>query len=273
MPSSPIRLLVSDIDGTLITPDKTLTDRTVDAVQRLHAAGIQFAMTSSRPPPGLAMYATPLGVTTPLGAYNGGAYCDPKTLGIIDQRAIPDAAVAPLVETVEAAGLQAWVYRGGGWLVRDVSAWHVQHEAEVVHFTPTQVPDFGDLRGADAANVVKVVGVSQDHDAVARVESDIRVQLGAMVSATRSQAYYVDVTNPDANKGAVIDYLSEHLNVPHDAIAAIGDGQNDTLMFAKVGLSIAMGNCDPEVRQAATVTTARNDDEGFARAVEQYLLP
>ena len=77
---SPIRLLVSDIDGTLITSDKTLTDRTVDAVHRFGTAGIQFAMTSSRPPPGLAMYATPLGVTTPLGAYNGGQFCEPVTL-------------------------------------------------------------------------------------------------------------------------------------------------------------------------------------------------
>jgi HAD superfamily hydrolase (TIGR01484 family) len=149
----------------------------------------------------------------------------------------------------------------------------VQHEAEVVQFTPTQVADFGDLHGADAANVVKVVGVSQDHAAVERVEAVIQTQLGSMVSATRSQAYYVDVTNPDANKGAVIDYLSEHLEVPHDAIAAIGDGQNDTLMFAKVGFSIAMGNCEPEVSQVATVTTARNDDEGFARAIDQYVLP
>jgi Cof subfamily protein (haloacid dehalogenase superfamily) len=270
--SSPIRLLVSDIDGTLVTSDKTLTDRTVDAVRQLRSAGIQFAMTSSRPPPGLAMYATPLGVTTPLGAYNGGAYCDPKTLQVIDQREIPEAAVAPLVEIIEAKGLQAWVYRGGAWLVRDANAWHVQHEAEVVQFTPTQVADFGDLDGADAADVVKVVGVSQDHD-VARVETEIQTQLGAMVSATRSQAYYVDVTNPDANKGAVIDYLSEHLDVPHDAIAAIGDGQNDTLMFAKVGLSIAMGNGEAEVRQAATVVTATNDNDGFARAVDRYLLP
>ena len=268
-----IRLLVSDIDGTLITPDKRLTDRTVDAVDRLHAAGILFAMTSSRPPSGLAMYATPLAVTTPLGAYNGGAYCDPKTLAVIDQRAIPEAAVAPLVESIESAGLQAWVYRGGAWLVRDVDAWHVQHEAEVVQFTPTPVADFGDLHGADAANVVKVVGVSQDHDAVERVESEIQATLGSMVSATRSQAYYVDVTNPDANKGAVIDYLSEHLDVPHDAIAAIGDGQNDTLMFAKVGLSIAMGNCDAEVQQSAKVMTTTNADEGFAHAIDQFLLP
>ncbi|HEX5095288.1 MAG TPA: HAD hydrolase family protein, partial [Acidimicrobiia bacterium] len=176
--ASSIRLLVSDIDGTLITPDKTLTDRTVDAVRRLHAAGILFAITSSRPPPGLAMYATPLQVTTPLGAYNGGAYCDPTTLQVLDHRAIPDAAVAPLVETIEAAGLQAWLYRGGAWLVRDVDAWHVQHEAEVVQFTPTEVADFGDLEGADAADVVKVVGVGQDHDAVKRVESEIRAQLG-----------------------------------------------------------------------------------------------
>jgi Cof subfamily protein (haloacid dehalogenase superfamily) len=270
--SSPIRLLLSDIDGTLITPDKTLTDRTVDAVQRLRAAGIGFAMTSSRPPPGLAMYATPLGVTTPLGAYNGGQFCEPVTLRVIDERAIPAAVVAPLVATIERAGLQAWVYRGGAWLVRDADAWHVQHEADVVQFTPTQVRDFGDLDGGDAADVVKVVGVSQDHDTVARVETEIQEQLGAQVSATRSQAYYVDVTNPDANKGAVVDYLSEHLGVPHEEIAAIGDGQNDTLMFARVGLSIAMGNCEPEVRDVANVATAGNDDEGFARAIDQYLL-
>ena len=273
MGSTSIRLLVSDIDGTLINSDKQLTERTVDAVQRLHAAGVQFAMTRSRPPPGLAIYATPLRVTTPLGAYNGGQFCEPATLRAIDQRAIPTAAVAPLVATIEAAGLQAWVYRGGAWLVRDANAWHVQHEAEVVQFTPTEVADFGDLEGADAANVVKVVGVSQDHDAVARVEAEIQAKLGALVSATRSQAYYVDVTNPDANKGAVIDYLSEHLGVPHDEIAAIGDGQNDMLMFARVGLSIAMGNGEPEVQQAAKVLTAANDDDGFARAIDEYLLP
>jgi Cof subfamily protein (haloacid dehalogenase superfamily) len=264
---------VSDIDGTLITSEKRLTARTIDAVQRLHAAGILFAITSSRPPPGLAMYATPLNVTTPLGAYNGGAYCEPETLRVIAQRSIPERAVAPLVETIEAAGLQAWVYRGGAWLVRDTDAWHVQHEAEVVQFTPTQVADFGDLTGADAADVVKVVGVSQDHDAVARVEGEIQERLGGMVSATRSQAYYVDVTNPEANKGAVVDYLSQRLDVPHDEIAAIGDGQNDTLMFAKAGLSIAMGNCDADVAEVADVTTATNDDDGFARAVEQHLLP
>jgi Cof subfamily protein (haloacid dehalogenase superfamily) len=270
--SSPIRLLVSDIDGTLVTSDKRLTDCTADAVQRLHAAGIQFAMTSSRPPPGLAMYAAPLGVTTPLGAYNGGQFCEPTTLRVIDERAIPAAAVAPLVSTIEAAGLQAWVYRGGEWLVRDIDAWHVQHEARVVQFTPTRAADFGDLDGDGAAGVVKVVGVSQDHDAVAHVEAEIRAQLGTQVSATRSQAYYLDVTNPDANKGAVVDYLAAHFGVSHDEIAAIGDGPNDTLMFAKVGLSIAMGNGEPEVQQAATVTTAANDEDGFARAVEQYLL-
>ena len=272
MASSEIRLLVSDIDGTLITSDKTLTDRTIDAVQRLIGSGIQFAMTSSRPPPGLAMYATPLGVTTPLGAYNGGQFCEPTTLKVIDERAIPAAAVAPLVSVIESAGLQAWVYRGGAWLVRDVNAWHVQHEAETVQFTPTPVSDFGDLDGAGSSDVVKVVGVSEDHDAVARAQREIRSRLGSMVSATCSQAYYVDATNPDANKGEVVNYLSEHLGVPRDEIAAIGDGQNDMLMFADVGLSIAMGNGEPEVQRAAQVTTAGNDDDGFARAIDQYLL-
>ena len=250
---SPIRLLVSDIDGTLITPDKTLTDRTVDAVHRLHAAGIQFAMTSSRPPPGLAMYATPLGRHDAARRVQRRAVLRAGDVARHRRSArFPRPRSHRSWRPIEAGGLQAWVYRGGAWLVRDVNAWHVQHEAEVVQFTPTPG---GRLRRSPRrrrrGTSSKVVGVSQDHDAVERVEGEIRSQLGAQVSATRSQAYYVDVTNPDANKGAVVDYLSEHLGVPHDAIAAIGDGQNDTLMFAKVGLSIAMGNGEPDVQQAA----------------------
>jgi len=93
------------------------------------------------------------------------------------------------------------------------------------------------------------------------------------VTAARSQPYYLDVTHPDANKGAVARYLSAKYGIPPEAMATIGDMPNDVLMFAHSGLSIAMGNASPEVQRAARRTTASNEDEGFASAVDRFILP
>jgi hypothetical protein len=93
------------------------------------------------------------------------------------------------------------------------------------------------------------------------------------VSAAKSQPYYCDVTNPDANKGAVAQYLSQSYQIPAEQIATIGDQPNDVLMFAHSGLSIAMGNASHDVQAAARHVTASNEEEGFANAVERYILP
>lgn len=219
MAPHPIRLLLSDIDGTLITSQKLLTDRTVAAVQQLHAAGIGFTITSSRPPPGLGMFVTPLGITLPLGAFNGGVFCDPQ-LRTIEQHAIAEATVGPIIKRIDASGLDVWVYRANEWLVRSASGPHVEHEASVVQFTPTVVANLDDfIDGVTVDQVAKIVGVSDDHDLVAEVETHVTAEFGTQVSATRSQAYYLDVTHPQANKGAVVDYLSRTLDIPASAIA------------------------------------------------------
>ena len=137
-----------------------------------------------------------------------------------------------------------------------------------MQFSPTVVRDFDDLLG----NAVKIVGVSDDLEAVARCEADARDQVGDRVSASRSQPYYLDVTHPQANKGSVVRRLSEMLGVPTAEIATIGDSANDVLMFALSGLSIAMGNASPDVQRAARRVTASNEQEGFAQAVERYIL-
>ena len=98
-------------------------------------------------------------------------------------------------------------------------------------------------------------------------------QFGTRVSASRSQPYYLDVTHPEANKGVVAERLSHYYQIPLEQIATLGDGANDVLMFQRSGLSIAMGNASEEVRRRATCVTASNKDEGFAKAVEEFILP
>jgi hydroxymethylpyrimidine pyrophosphatase-like HAD family hydrolase len=141
-------------------------------------------------------------------------------------------------------------------------------EAWTVKLEPTVTGSFASV----SDRVAKVVGVSDDYDAVQKGVDAVRERLGDHVSAARSQPYYADVTNPDANKGAVAKYLSRTYQVPPEQIATIGDQPNDVLMFAQSGLSIAMGNASPEVQKAARRVTTSNQDEGFANAVERFVL-
>ena len=273
-PRTPIRLVLSDVDGTLVTPAKELTARTVDAVARLREAGIAFAVTSGRPPRGMAMLVEPLALSTPIAAFNGGLYVDERmrTLG---QRTIPDEAVGPVLDLLQARGLDIWIYRGADWLLRDPQAPHVDREAATVRFAPTVVRTTRRPCGrrSGASGLAKIVGVSDDLELVARVSDETRELVGHRASAARSQPYYLDVTHPDANKGAVVDYLSDALGVAATEVCTLGDMPNDVLMFARSGLSIAMGNADREVQRAARHVTRSNAEEGFAHAIERYVLP
>ena len=262
-----IRLVLSDVDGTLVRPDKSLSERSIAAVQELHAAGIAFAVTSGRPPRGMSMLVEPLALESPIAAFNGGLIVEPD-LTVVEDRVVPDGLVSRAVELMESFELSAWLYRGPEWLVVDPDGPHVAHEARTVRFEPTVVESFDGLE----SGIAKIVGVSDDHDAVAAAATAAHDEFGDRVSASRSQPYYLDVTHPLANKGAVARFLSARYAIPPEEIATIGDMPNDVLMFAHSGLSIAMGNADREVQRAARRVTTSNDDEGFANAVERFIL-
>jgi Cof subfamily protein (haloacid dehalogenase superfamily) len=265
---SPIKLLLADVDGTLVTPDKALTDRAIEAVRKLGEAGILFAVTSGRPPRGMSMLIEPLNLTTPIAAFNGGIVVN-RDMSVIEARTIPDELVVPVTELNGSFGLDTWVYRGADWYILDPKGPHVARETATVQFDPTVVDSYDGL----TSDVAKLVGVSDDLDAVARASAAAHDKFGDHVAAARSQPYYLDVTHPDANKGAVAKYLSERYSIPTEAIATIGDMPNDVLMFAHSGLSIAMGNASLEVQHAARRVTTANTDEGFANAVERFILP
>jgi hypothetical protein len=262
-----IKLLIADVDGTLVTQNKELTPRAIEAVEKLHEAGIAFAITSGRPPRGMAMLIEPLKISTPIAGFNGGLFVHPD-LSIIDSKTVPNDVSPQVVKTLQAGGLDVWIYRGNDWFVTARHGPHVDREEWTVKFPPMVVANYEGLLDG----VVKIVGVSDDLDAVAKCEAAARQEFGDHVSAARSQPYYLDVTHPEANKGGVVRRLSKDMGIPAAQIATIGDMPNDVLMFALSGLSIAMGNASPEVQRAARRVTASNEQEGFALAVEKFVL-
>ena len=264
----PIRLVIADVDGTLVTKEKVLTDRAIQSVFRVRAIGIKFVVTSGRPPRGMAMLVEPLKLDQPLAAFNGGVVTQPDLTTVVRENFLERSMVEKVIKIILEHKLDVWVYTDKDWFVRDVNAPHVAREQWTVKFTPVLVPRFDGL----LERVAKVVGVSDDLDAVKRCEKDVQDACGDQASAARSQPYYLDVTHPKANKGEVVLAMSDLLSTPIEQIVTIGDMPNDVLMFRKSGISIAMGNASADVQKSATYVTTSNEQEGFANAMDKFVL-
>jgi transaldolase len=262
-----ITAVLTDVDGTLVTRDKVLTERALQAVKRLRERGVVFTITSGRPPFGMRKLVETLGLTMPMAAFNGGVIVLPD-LSILDERQLPDYVLPALIDMIQAHGLDVWLFCSTDWYVRSLDAPRVSRETSNIQRPPKVVPNFDGVTG-----VVKVVGVSDDHPRVADCEAAVQKHFGTHVSAARSQPHYLDVTHPTANKGMVIERLSRHLKIPMHRIAVLGDQLNDVLMFKKSGLSVAMGNASDAVKAQAHFVTTSFDEEGFANAVERFILP
>ena len=99
----------------------------------------------------------------------------------------------------------------------------------------------------------------------------MREAVGREATAVRSQTYYLDITPPGHDKGTFVDAMAKRLGIPGDAIATIGDMENDLPMFARSGVSFAMGNAADGIKQHATHVTDSNERDGFAAAIETVL--
>jgi Cof subfamily protein (haloacid dehalogenase superfamily) len=259
--------VITDVDGTLVDDEKRLTSRATSAVAELRASRIIFSIISSRPPRGLTPLLGPLGITTPIGSFNGGMIAA-ADLAIITEHLLSPVVARRTVDMLNVHGVQVWIFNGQDWLVRDPDGPYVGLEQRTVGFRAKVVKDLD----ASLDGVAKIVGVSADFDLLARCESDVRAALADKASVARSQPYYLDITHPLANKGVALSEIAKLLAVPLAEIAVVGDGGNDVAMFERSGLSIAMGNASPQVQQAADFVTHSNREEGFANAVERFIL-
>lgn len=267
--TTPIRLVVSDVDGTLVRHDKSLHPETIRAARELRAAGIGLCLVSSRPPRGMEMYLEPLGITTPHVGFNGGQIVAADNRTILDELVVPADAAATAIAHMTEAGLDVWVFAGSGWYVKGGNGPYVAHEAEVTRNTFTVVDDFSPF----LASTNKIMSSSRNFDLVGRVEAELQERLGSAASVNRSSPYYCDVTNVDANKGRAALELGRILGVSPEEMACLGDMNVDVPMLRVAGLSIAMGNAADSVKAAAKVITGTNDESGWADAIRTYVLP
>jgi Cof subfamily protein (haloacid dehalogenase superfamily) len=263
-----IALLISDVDGTLVRSDKTLSDATVAAVHRLKDAGLPMSLISARPPSGMIWIAEKLDLDGPFGAFNGGVLF--RRDGTVIERHCLDAELAEaVVALIVEAGITCWVFADDQWLSNNADDPHNQREVESANVQPVITHDFGHrLARAD-----KIVGVSDDHELLVKLEASAVAIAGGNANIARSQPYYLDITALVANKGDGIAFLARSFDVSLDYVAVIGDQTNDLPMFARAGLSIAMGQASDAVKARAMLATDSNDADGVAKAIDRDILP
>ena len=261
-----IALVVSDVDGTLVTKDKTLTEAAQASVRRLHDAGIGFTITSSRPAIGMRFLVEPLRITLPVGPFNGSSIVDPQ-MNVVEQHLIPASAVEKSLQLFRDAGVDIWVFTNEQWLTKNPDGEYVPNEKRAIRADPTVISDFSPY----VSRACKVVGSSSDFELLARCETAMQQALGAQATAVRSQHYYLDITPPGQNKGTFIKAMARRLGISTDEVATIGDMRNDIAMFEVSGLSFAMGNATDDVKQHAKRVTASNEEDGFAKAMDVVL--
>lgn len=263
-----VRLLVSDVDGTLVLPDKSVSPATVQAVQRLRAAGIAFTLVSSRPPRGMLPLVRELGIDVATAAFNGGAIVDAAGK-VVESHPMSSRDAATTLAMMESRDVETWVFADGLWLLKDPHGPYVPLERMTLGYDCTVVDSFEPY----LERIEKIVAASADGAGLTQLEHDLNPRLAPTAHAVRSQPYYLDVNHTRANKGDAVAALARHIGVPLEHTAAIGDGANDVPMFERAGLSIAMGQADAAVRGAAMRVTGSNADDGLAAAVDRYLLP
>jgi Cof subfamily protein (haloacid dehalogenase superfamily) len=261
-----IALVVSDVDGTLLTKNKVLTEKAAAAARRLEDSGVGFTITSSRPTIGMRFLIEPLRLTLPFGSFNGSSICDPQ-LKPIEQNLIPRPAVQRTLDVLKQYGVDIWVFTNERWVIDNAAGTYVPFEQRTIRSEPTIVEDFTPYLNS----VCKIVGASDDPELLKRCETAMQEALGAEATAARSQTYYLDITPPGHDKGTFVEAMAKRLGIATTAIATFGDMQNDLAMFRKSGMSIAMGNATDEIKRQATHVTTSNEDEGFAGAVDIIL--
>jgi Cof subfamily protein (haloacid dehalogenase superfamily) len=260
------KLVVSDVDGTLLTHDKVLTEGAKAAVGKLHAAGIGFTLVSSRPTIGMGFLVDPLSIALPIGAFNGSSIVDAH-LKAIEQHLIGADVAQRSLDVLNAFGVDIWLFSNERWYTRNPDGEYVAHEKRAIKADPTIIGDFT----PHLAEACKIVGASSDPELLRRCEAAMRETVGTEATAVRSQTYYLDVTPPGHDKGTFVDAMIRRLGISAAEVATIGDMENDLPMFSRSGVSFAMGNAADDIKQRATHVTDSNEHDGFARAVETML--
>ena len=266
------KLLVLDVDGTLLDSENNISKRTLTALLKVQQMGMRVVLASGRPTYGLLPVAKALELGNYGGfilSYNGGQIIDARNGELLFERRINPEMLPYLEKKSRKNGFSIFTYHEDTLVTDSPENEHIRREAELNGLKIVAETEFS--IAVDFAPC-KCMIVSGDEEALVGLEEYWRKRLSGALDVFRSEPYFLEVVPCSIDKSHTLGALLEKLGISSEEVIAIGDGVCDVSMIQSAGLGIAMGNAPDSVKICADRITASNDEDGVAEAVEKAVL-
>ena len=267
---SRIKLIMSDIDGTILDKNHQLDSYLIELMPLLKQRDIPFVLASARSPLGIALISKELGITDfPIACYNGALI----SLGdkILSQHSIDKSELLLLHDFLkkEFPTVSINVYSGKDWLVNTIDEW-VEIEATITGESPkvTSLADF--IR--DEKTLVHKLLLIDNTDTIQKLQKTLSSIDFPQTDFYLSKDNYLEVTHNQVSKKQALLELANYYQLPLTSIMTLGDNYNDIPMIETAGLGIAMGNAPRDVKTCAKAVTDSNEQNGVSKAIKLHVL-
>lgn len=263
------KILVLDIDGTLVNSKKEITQKTKREIEKLQQKGIVIAIASGRPVCGIEKIANELDLKKYGGyllAYNGGKVVNYKTKEVIYEKTMSQKYVKSLYDFAVKNDVAIITYDEPVAITNKGDDQYVELETSINGLIINEVSNFAEVV---TQPVVKCLIVG-DGEKLADLEISAKEQFGNNLNVFRSEPYFLEITPQNIDKAYSLSKLLDHLNLTKEQMVACGDGFNDLSMIKFAGLGVAMENAQPKVKEVADFITTSNDDDGVALVIEKF---
>lgn len=270
-----IKLVISDIDGTLLTTHHLIDDQLKDVLLELHQKAIPFILASARSPEGMFPITEELNLSdNPLVCYNGALVLKKQSdenYTVLFSHELNRTDVQQLINLINTKFPHVTInlYSGSEWYVDKIDKW-TKIEADITKEHPI-VKNIQQLLLNVALPIHKLLLIGESEE--------IKQLLGYCTNLrlTNSSFYlskdnYLEITHRDVSKDKALIELSKYYDVPLENTMAIGDNFNDIPMLSLAGLGVVMDNAPEEVKKSTNLKTTDNNHNGVSKAIRKFIL-
>ena len=266
------KLLVIDVDDTLLNREKKITTRTRNALLKAQQAGVQIVLASGRPTYGLLPLSKQLELDKHQGfilSYNGSQIMNMQTDELMFEKRINAAMIPYLERKAKKQNFALFTYQNDTIITTDQNNKWIRQEAELNCMKITKVSNFAETIDF---NPHKCMLVGDNEKALTDLENIWKKRLAGTLDAYRSEPYFLEIVPQYIDKANTLSILLEKLNILAENVIAIGNGVCDVTMIQLAGFGVAIGNAQDSVKACADYVTESNDKDGVALVVEKYIL-
>lgn len=265
------KLLVLDVDGTLLNSSHELTKATLDAILKIEQAGVKVVLASGRPTYGLLPLAKALQLGQNNGyiiSYNGSQIISASDGKVLFERRINPEMLPYIEKQAHKHNFPIFTYHDDVLITNTAGNPHIEQEARLNKLKLIVEPDFSIALDFAPCNCVLV---SDDEEELVKLEEHWNKRLSGSMDVFRSEKYFLEVVPCGIDKATTLGALLDILSVSPEEVIVIGNGVCDVSMLQSAGLSIAMGNAPQSVKSCADQITLSNDEDGVALAIDKII--